>query len=56
MDSHKIKEIKKIQKEIENLEHSPLYQYRIDNNYISVIGEGSLDAKIVFVGEAPGKK
>lgn len=34
---------------------SPLYQYRIENKYVPVIGEGSLSAKIFFVGEAPGK-
>lgn len=34
---------------------SPLYQYRIENDYVPVIGEGSLDADIFFVGEAPGK-
>lgn len=34
---------------------SPLYEYRKENNYIPVIGEGSLDADIFFVGEAPGK-
>lgn len=34
---------------------SPLYHYRIENDYIPVIGEGSLSAKIFFVGEAPGK-
>jgi DNA polymerase len=34
---------------------SPLYEYRVENNYIPVIGEGSLSAKIFFVGEAPGK-
>lgn len=34
---------------------SPLYHYRIDNSYVPVIGEGSLSAKIFFIGEAPGK-
>ena len=34
---------------------SPLYQYRIQNNYMPVIGDGSLDTPIVFIGEAPGK-
>lgn len=35
---------------------SSLYAYRIENNYIPVIGEGSLNAKVFFIGEAPGKK
>jgi DNA polymerase len=47
--------MKNIQEEILNLKQSPLYEYRISNNYLPVIGEGSLDAHIVFIGEAPGK-
>ena len=34
---------------------SPLHEYRTSNNYLPVLGEGSLDASIMFVGEAPGK-
>lgn len=34
---------------------SPLYKYRMENKYLPVIGEGSLNAKIFFIGEAPGK-
>jgi len=34
---------------------APLYTYRKENNYFPVIGEGNHDAKIVFVGEAPGE-
>ncbi len=49
-------ELKKIGEEILNLKESPLYSYRIENNYFPVIGEGSIDAAIMFVGEAPGKK
>lgn len=48
-------EIKKLEKEILNLKKSPLYEYRKENNYVPVVGGGSLDAEIVFVGEAPGK-
>lgn len=33
---------------------SPLYDYRVKNNYHPVIGEGSLHAAIMFIGEAPG--
>lgn len=33
----------------------PLFKYRKENNYFPVIGEGSHDAKIIFVGEAPGE-
>jgi DNA polymerase len=51
----KIDLIKQIKDEVLNLKKSPLYSYRIENKYFPVIGEGSLDAKIMFVGEAPGK-
>ena len=34
---------------------SPLYEYRTVNEYLPVIGEGSVDASIMLVGEAPGK-
>lgn len=48
-------QIKKIERAILNLKKSPLYAYRIENNYAPVIGEGNLDTHIVFIGEAPGK-
>ncbi len=48
-------ELKKIRDEIIVLKQSPLYGYRTENKYFPVIGEGSHDAKIMFVGEAPGK-
>jgi uracil-DNA glycosylase len=38
-----------------NLETSPLYEYRQANKYKPVIGEGSLQATIMFIGEAPGE-
>jgi DNA polymerase len=38
-----------------NLKDSPLYGYRIENNYFPVAGEGSSTAQIVFIGEAPGR-
>ncbi|PIP87267.1 uracil-DNA glycosylase [Candidatus Campbellbacteria bacterium CG22_combo_CG10-13_8_21_14_all_36_13] len=45
-----------IEKELVALEKSPLYRYRVKNNYQVVIGEGDLNSKIVFIGEASGKK
>jgi DNA polymerase len=36
------------------LDSSPLYKFRIDNNYKPVFGEGNPDADIIFIGEAPG--
>jgi DNA polymerase len=51
----KIALLKEINDEVLNLKKSPLYKYRTQNKYFPVIGEGSLDAKIMFVGEAPGR-
>lgn len=41
--------------EIQELTASPLYEFRIKQGYHPVIGEGSLEASIMFVGEAPGE-
>jgi DNA polymerase len=43
-----------IETEIRELTSSPLYDYRVENDYEPVIGEGDLDAHIMFIGEAPG--
>lgn len=47
--------LRAIRDEVVNLRQSPLYQYRIDNGYFPVIGQGSHYADIMFIGEAPGK-
>lgn len=52
---NKMEAIKKIEAEVLDLKISPLYEYRTTNKYFPVIGEGSHDAKIIFVGEAPGR-
>jgi DNA polymerase len=46
--------LEQIADEVRNLEESPLYKYRIENDYLPVIGEGNSNAKIMFIGEAPG--
>ena len=51
----KIDKLKQINDEVLNLKESPLYSYRTENKYFPVIGDGSHDAKIMFVGEAPGR-
>jgi DNA polymerase len=51
----KTDEMKKIKDELMMLTTSPLYKYRTLNHYFPVIGEGSHDAEIMFVGEAPGR-
>src|SRR3989338_758977 len=47
--------LRKIKDEIVALKESPLYAERIKNKVFPVIGEGSHDSQIMFVGEAPGK-
>ncbi len=53
--SEKSEALKKIEDEVVALDSSPLYQYRTENKYFPVIGEGSHDAQIMFIGEAPGE-
>ncbi|TAL49024.1 uracil-DNA glycosylase [Patescibacteria group bacterium] len=53
--NEKREKMKAIRDEIVALTGSPLYEYRVENGYFPVIGEGSHDAKIMFVGEAPGR-
>lgn len=47
--------LKQIKDEVTNLKKSPLYKERVANKAHPVIGEGDHFAKIMFVGEAPGK-
>ncbi len=47
--------MRKIRDEVVALSASPLYEFRTSNKYLPVIGEGSHDAAIMFIGEAPGK-
>jgi len=47
--------MRQIKDEVLNLKESPLYAERIQNKVFPVIGEGSHHAKIMFIGEAPGK-
>ena len=53
--SDRTEQMRKIKDEIVAAKDSPLYEYRIKNKYFPVIGEGSHSAKIMFIGEAPGK-
>jgi len=52
---NKTEQMKKIKDEIVAAKDSPLYDYRVKNKYFPVIGEGSHNAKIIFIGEAPGR-
>lgn len=55
LNKKKTKQIEQIREEIMNLKDSPLYSYRTENNYFPVVGSGSYDSKIMFIGEAPGR-
>lgn len=48
------KELRRIKDEVLNCKKCPLYEERIKNNFFPVIGEGNHNAKIMFIGEAPG--
>ncbi len=47
--------LRQIKDEVINLKKSPLYKERIKNKVFPVIGEGNHYAKIIFIGEAPGR-
>jgi DNA polymerase len=47
-------ELKKIKDEVLNCKKCPLYKERLKNGFYPVVGEGNHQAKIMFVGEAPG--
>ena len=47
--------LEKIKDEIVDLKKSPLHDIRKKNKWFPVIGEGSHNAKIMLIGEAPGK-
>ena len=55
MKNKRTQELKKIRDQVWNLTNSPFYEYRKKNNYYPVIGKGNHSAKIVFIGEAPGR-
>lgn len=54
--SSKTEKMKEIRDELLSFEVSPLYEYRRENNYHPVVGQGNHDADILFIGEAPGKR
>ncbi len=56
MAASKSSRLKKIEKEVETLTDSPLYKYRRQEGYHVVFGKGDPDARIMLIGEAPGKQ
>lgn len=55
MENNRTALLAKIKEEVINLHTSPLYRERTKNKVFPVIGEGSHYAKIMLVGEAPGR-
>lgn len=53
--NNRTEKLAKIKEEILDLKESPLYRERIKNKVFPVIGEGNHYAKIIFIGEAPGR-
>ena len=51
----KFEKMKEIRDQLLRFKESPLYEYRVQNKYYPVVGEGSHNARIMLVGEAPGK-
>lgn len=49
------RQLKQIRDQLLEFTESPLFEYREKNGYYPVIGEGSHEADIMFIGEAPGK-
>lgn len=48
-------QIKALRQELVADTEAPLYGYRTENNYFPVLGQGDVQADIMFVGEAPGE-
>lgn len=54
MSDEKYEKMKAIRDEVVAIDGA-LAEYRKENNYHAVLGEGSHEAKIMFIGEAPGQ-
>lgn len=51
----RFEKMKDIRDRLLQFKESSLYKYRVENKFFPVFGEGSHTAKIMFIGEAPGK-
>ena len=54
LDEDKKTKLRQIAEQVRDLRESPLFEYRQENEYRPVVGEGDPDARILLVGEAPG--
>ncbi len=52
----KAAQLKRVEKDVERLDESPLYPLRVQEGYQAVFGVGDPNARIMFIGEAPGKQ
>ncbi len=55
MAESRIQQLGQIAAELRVFKESPLYDYRLENDYLPVIGSGDPDAAIMVIGEAPGE-
>ncbi|HAO64508.1 TPA: uracil-DNA glycosylase [Candidatus Taylorbacteria bacterium] len=55
-EKNRSRALRLVEEEVTNLKKSVLYLERIKNGVLPVIGEGSIFADIMFIGEAPGRK
>jgi DNA polymerase len=56
MNEERLKALESLAEEVRNFTSSPLYEFRVQNGYSSVFGEGDVQASIIFIGEAPGER
>ncbi len=47
--------LKIVRDDLVNATASPLYNFRLENRFFPVMGDGNPDAGIMFIGQAPGK-
>jgi uracil-DNA glycosylase len=55
MTADRTEQLRAIKDEVVNLTGSPLYAFRVAEKNHPVIGEGSHQAKVMLIGEAPGR-
>lgn len=55
-NTKKDKQLGRLNKKLLTLSGTALYRYRLENKYLPVPGEGSSNARVMFIGEAPGEK
>lgn len=55
MATSRLRQLGQIAAELRDLKDSPLYSYRVENDYLPVVGTGNAEAAVMFIGEAPGE-